>query len=120
MSLMSRRLQMNVVRRGLSSAAVESPKITIARNVLRLKQLAEAKDEAALQAAATAALPAVDAANLPKELASLSGLFALGGSSTTAQKYIPDPQAWQNKGFFDFAGEEVARSETWPFFVGFV
>ncbi len=117
---MSRRLQMNVVRSGLSSAAVESPKITIARNVLRLKQLAEAKDEAALQAAATAALPAVDAANLPKELASLSGLFALGGSSTTAQKYIPDPQAWQNKGFFDFAGEEVARSETWPFFVGFV
>ncbi len=117
--MIARRLNNGPLARRAMSTSAESAKVTIARNILRLKEIAEAKDEAALQKIGSSALPAVDTANLPKELASLSGYFSLG-SVAGSDKFIPDPKAWQNMNFFEFAGEEVKRSETWPFFVGFV
>lgn len=98
------------------SFSTESPKLTIARNLLMMQRIAEAKDEAAL---AKVTLPTVDAANLPAELSSLAGYFQLSSVAGTGT-YNKDPNAWQNMGFWDFAATEAQRDETWPFLVGFV
>jgi len=116
---LSRRVSTVVLRRGLSTVAVESPRVTIARNILALENVLGAKDEAALKSVLTAAAPTVDIANAPQELAALKNYFAVQASAG-ADKFIPDPNAWQNKDFWSFAAEEVQRAETWPFFVGFV
>lgn len=115
---LSRRISTTVLRRGLATAA-EAPRVTVARNILALEHVIAAKDEAALKSVLAAAAPTVDLANLPKELSQLKSYFAVQ-TAAGSDKFIPDPEAWQNKDFFSFAAEEVQRSETWPFFVGFV
>lgn len=101
------------------SAAAQSPKVAIAQNILLLKEIANAADEAALAKITAKGLPTVDIAHPPKELDEFKSYFALSDLKS-ADKFTPDPTAWQNMGAAEFAGTEVQRAETWPFFVGFV
>lgn len=105
--------------RKLSAVVAESPRETVARNILLLNEIAGAKDEAALVKVASATLPAVDFKNLPPELADVSTYFSTSGVAVGA-KFIPDPKAWQNMSFGKFAQTEVMRNETFPFFMGFM
>lgn len=106
-----------VVARSFSTA--ESPKITLARNILLLKKISEAKDEAALSKINLSELPALDASNPPKELEDFTSYFELSKVQAT-EKFVPDPTAWQNMAPLDYAATELKRDETWPFFVGIV
>jgi hypothetical protein len=99
-----------------SSSAAESPKITIAKNLLLLKNISEANDEESLQQVLSAPLPVIDINNLPAELKDLEEYLVLGASTT--EKYIPDPTAWQNKNGFQVAADEAQREEVWPLIVG--
>lgn len=98
------------LRRGLST---ESPKMTIAKNYLLLKELSSATTETEL-ADKFANPPAADMALMPAELTSYFSTAA----TSSAEPYIPDPTAWQNMPFWQYAGEEVKRAQTWPFLVG--
>lgn len=99
-----------------SSSAIESPKITIAKNLLLLRNISEANDEESLQKVLSAPLPVIDVNNLPAELKDLEEYLALGSSAD--DKYIPDPTAWQNKQGFQVAVDEAKREEVWPLIVG--
>jgi hypothetical protein len=99
------------------TSTLESPKVTIVKNILLLKKISAAKDDAALAQALAAELPTVDSNNLPDELKEFHPYLALSNVSKS-EKFVPDPSAWQNMSFFDFALVEGQRAETWPFFVG--
>ena len=101
------------------SATAASPKIAIAQNIMLMKEIAGATDEAALNKVAAAGLPKVDITNVPKELEEFDAYFSLSAMKST-EKFTADPKAWQNMGAWEFAGTELQRAETWPFFVGFV
>ena len=103
----------------LSSASLESPKITVVRNILLLKNISEAADEESLKKVLASPLPTVDISNLPDELKPFQTYLNLTKMSDS-EKFIPDPTAWQNMNFLDMAVTEVQRDETWPFFVGFL
>jgi hypothetical protein len=105
------------LRRSLSTAAVDSPKLTIARNIMLLQELSKAKTEADLQKVFDAPLPMVELNDLPVELAHCSAYFSTD-SISAAEPYIPDPTAWQNMPFGQYVYTEVQRAETWPFIVG--
>lgn len=96
-----------------------SPKVAIAQNILLMKEIANAADDAALIKLSAAGLPKVDTASPPSELEEFKEYFALSKMSST-ETFTRDPKAWQNMGFADYAGTEVQRAETWPFLVGFV
>ena len=119
MSLIARGMRTAVVGKRFFSAAAQSPKIAIAQHILLMKEIAAAKDEAALSKISAAGLSAIDINNPPKELEEFKAYFALSAIKST-DKFTPDPTAWQNMGAFDYAGTEIQRAETWPFFVGFV
>lgn len=119
MSLIGRNMLKTVVGKRFFSAATQSPKIAIAQNILLLKEIANAADEAALAKITANGLPSIDISNPPKELEDFKAYFALSDLKTT-EKFIPDPTAWQNMGPIQYAGTELQRAETWPFFVGFV
>lgn len=114
---LTRRL-VSVGRRQMS-AAVESPHQTIAKNILRIQHISEADSEAAMNAAANDAIADVNLTNLPEELKEYKAFFGVPGLAG-GEPYVPDPEAWQNKPFWEFAQEEVQRTETWPLFVGAV
>jgi len=97
----------------------ESPKLTIAKNMMLLKELSHAKTEADLQKAYDAPMASVNLSALPAELEGLSAYFSTD-SVSSAEPYIPDPTAWQNKNFGAFAWEECQRAETWPFVVSLI
>eukprot|EP00428_Durinskia_dybowskii_P076577 CAMPEP_0170358914 /NCGR_PEP_ID=MMETSP0117_2-20130122/2474_1 /TAXON_ID=400756 /ORGANISM="Durinskia baltica, Strain CSIRO CS-38" /LENGTH=148 /DNA_ID=CAMNT_0010613139 /DNA_START=54 /DNA_END=500 /DNA_ORIENTATION=+ len=101
------------------SAAAANPKIAIAQNIMLLKEIANAADEAALDKIAASGASAIDASALPKDLEHLESYFKLTDLKATGN-FTPDSKAWQNMGAWDFAGTEMQRSETWPFVVGVV
>lgn len=118
MSLASRGIRRYLQsQRSFSSAVTESPKITLAKNLLRLKEINSATDAEKLSTIANSPLPTVDIDNVPKEIEHLSAYLALS-KLQASEEFKPDSSAWQNKGFSEFASEEVQRDETWPFFVG--
>lgn len=122
MSLLRKTMQASLMKnRFFSSAAVvtESPKITIARHLLLLKQIAAAKDEAKLDELSKSGLPTIDLNNLSSDFDDFKSYFALS-TLQKGDKFIPDPTAWQNMDALSFASTELQRAETWPFFVGFV
>jgi hypothetical protein len=96
----------------------ETPKARIARNLLRLSQIQNAKDENELKKIVASPLPTVDLKHLPGELAALDVYFA--ASSTVGGTFVADKTAWQNRGMLSVAAEEATRSENWPFIVGFL
>ena len=117
MSLVARSVRRAFVGKRLFST--ESTKVTIARNILLMKEISQAKDEEALTKIVAAGAPSVDTANPPAELASFGPYFALSNVSAS-EKFKPDPTAWQNMALGDMAAAEASRAETWPFIVGFV
>jgi hypothetical protein len=108
-----------VVAKRFFSATASSPKIAIAQNIMLMKEIAGASDEAALAKIAAAGLPTVDATNVPADLEEFKAYFALS-QMKASDKFTADPTAWQNMGAWDYAGTELQRAETWPFFVGFM
>jgi hypothetical protein len=90
----------------------------IAKNLLALRSIAQAKDEKQLAAALNTTVT-VDLKHLPEELASLATYFQ-SGTAAAGGKFVPDPTAWQNKSILEIAQHEVRREQTWPFVVGFV
>lgn len=96
-----------------------APKAVVGQNILRLKEIGAAADEAALTKISGSALPAFDGKNIPAELEQLRPYFELDNVAVS-EPFIPDPTAWQNKSFWDFAAEEATRAETWPFLMGFM
>lgn len=117
MALNLRRVFLHSQKAAMRQMSTEAPKVTIARNILFMQRVAEAKDEAALQ---KIALPNVDLANLPTELSSMSGYLSLTAAAASTEKFTADPTAWQNMDFAAFAATEAQRTETWPFLLGFV
>jgi hypothetical protein len=118
MSMLARSFRGVAVGKSFFSTAA-SPKIAIAQNIMRLKTISEAADEAALAKAVAAPLPNIDVNNLPKELDDFGPMIALGALKS-GDKFVPDPKAWQNMGWMDLAQHEYSRPEVWPFVVGFM
>ena len=118
MSLLGRTAFKTVAGKRFFSAAV-SPKTAIAQNIMLLREIASAADEAALTKIASQGLPKISITATPKELEELKSYLLLSelGSS---EKYVADPTAWQNMSFGGSAAAELQRSETWPFAVGFL
>eukprot|EP00388_Colpodella_angusta_P030160 GDKK01018753.1.p1 GENE.GDKK01018753.1~~GDKK01018753.1.p1 ORF type:complete len:129 (+),score=31.97 GDKK01018753.1:2-388(+) len=85
-----------------------------------LHEISQATDEATLAKISARGLPNVDLANSPQELKELESYFSLSSVTAGGEKFKPDPTAWQNMGPLAYAGAELQRAETWPFFVGFV
>ena len=90
--------------------------MTIARNVIKFKEMKAATTEAALEAASKSS-PKIDLNALPAEIQNLKGYLssAPAASGTTFKK---DPTAWQNMNFGSFIGVEATRDNTWPFVAG--
>lgn len=118
MSLLGRTAIKTVAGKRFFSAAV-SPKTAIAQNILLLKEISQASDEAALAKISAKALPTINMESAPKELDGLASYFSLANLKSSG-KFTPDASAWQNMSPLAFAGEELRRAETWPFFVGCV
>ncbi len=119
LAMLRKPLTSTLGRRSLSYAIVsESPKETIARNLLLLKSLSAAKNEQELAAVANAALPAVELNKLPAELSGVSSFLA-SSVAGSADKYVPDKTAWQNMDFWSFVQTEARREQTSPFLIGF-
>jgi len=111
----------SLTRKTFSSGAVRcmstSPKMTIAQNVLVLENIVKAKTEAELDAAVKN-VAQIDENNLPTILEPLKNSYFALDKVTVAEPFVPNPNAWQNKPFWEFAREEAGRAETWPFLVG--
>jgi hypothetical protein len=114
---MLRRTIFSTAKLSVRNMSTESPKLTIARNLLMMEKVSEAETEAELQ---KLSLPTVDLKNLPAELASVADFFSQTSNASSGAKFEHDPKAWQNMKFLDFVQEEIKRPETWPFYVGFV
>ncbi len=104
--------------RAMSTAAGESPKSVMARNLLLLSQISAAQTEAELQAIAAKGLPQVDLKNLPEELAPVRGFFG-GAALTSSTPLQADSKAWHNLPFADRISAFSSFPEVWPFIVGF-
>lgn len=102
---------MNSVRR-LSTA-----RNVTANHLVRLNAVSKATNEQALQTALNSK-PTVDLKNLPAELSPIATFFSTGKISSSG-KFVPNPNAWQNQGFFKYVLTEVTRKDAWPFFAGF-
>jgi hypothetical protein len=119
MSLIGRSMLRTAAGKRFFSAVVSNPKVAIAQNVMLMKEIANAADEATLNRIASSGLPAVNTANPPKELEDFSSYFSLS-ELKSSEKFVRDPHAWQNKSGFDYVGTELQRAETWPFMAGFL
>lgn len=120
MSLLGRTAFKTVAAKRFFSAAAASPKAAIAQNIMLLHEISQATDEATLAKISARGLPNVDLTNAPEELKDLSSYFSLANVSSGNEKFVADPTAWQNMAPLAYAGHELQRAETWPFFVGFV
>jgi len=110
-------MRASLVARSAAAAIVgESPRITIAKNVLRFRELKAATNEAALEAASKSS-PQIDLEALPAEIQGLKGYLSSAPAAAGAV-YKKDPAAWQNMSFANYIGVEAARDNTWPFVAG--
>ena len=117
--MLARNLTRNAKAMGMVARKMSTPKQVIAQNMVLLKNMSEAKTEAEFESIYAAAPVAVDINALPTEFAHLKPYFDLD-AVTSAVPFTPDPTAWQNKSFGEFAVEEAQREETWPFLAGCV
>lgn len=111
----SNMLRSRVIR---SAAAIvaESPRETIAKNILKFKEIKAATTEAALAAAASSS-PKLDLNALPAEIQGLKGYLSTAPAASGAA-FQKDPSAWQNMSFGGMIGVEAQRDNTWPFVAG--
>lgn len=97
--------------------AKESPRETVARNLLLYRAIRDAKSVEELQAIAKGPLPKLDAAAV--ENLGLQGYLTRSFSSSSS-KFAKDATAWQNLSLSESISAESARTDTWPFVFGFV
>lgn len=102
--------------RQLSTAAKETPRETVARNILFYRAIRKADTAEELQAVVKAGLPKLEASAV--EAYGLQGYLNRSFSGSTT-KFVKDSSAWQNKGLADLIATESARADTWPFVFGF-
>ena len=100
------RLAMTSGSRTMSNVSSQN-RLNIAQGLLRAKAIRASKDEAAVKAASSSA-PAIDAHHLPAELSEFSNYLVSGGAQASAP-FVPDPNAWQNKVWYQFMYEEYTR-----------
>ena len=110
-------MMMRYGRRCFSSLSSESPRVAIAKNMLKYEAIAKATSEAEL-AAASKLSPSIDTAALPSSIGHLKGF--LSQTSSSSSTFVKDPSAWQNLSFGAFAVKEAGRKETYPFIIGAV
>lgn len=108
----SRIITRNLITRKFST---QNPRIQIVENLLKIKAIRSATNEKSLQAALTSNY-GIDASNLPSEVSQLSEYLE---SAPTSEKFIPNPNHWQNKPLFEYIQIEAQRDYTWPFLFGF-
>jgi len=106
-------MRSRVIRAALTA---ESPRVTIAKNVLKFQALKAATNEAALEAAAKSS-PHIDVNALPAEIAGLKSYLS-SAPAATGEGFKKDPTAWQNMSFGAYVPVEAARDNTWPFVAG--
>jgi hypothetical protein len=102
--------------RSFSSVVAETPRMTIAKNIMRFKEISQANSEASL-AAASKVNPEINLGALPAELDGLQGYLSSAAASST-QKFVKDPNVWQNLPLASYITTEASRDNTWPFVVG--
>ena len=95
---------------------VQSPRMTIAKNILVYEQVSKATSEAELDAAMNAS-PNVDVNNLAPGIAHMKEYLTTAPASA-AGGFKRDASAWQNLPFASFVAEEAGRDMTWPFLAG--
>jgi hypothetical protein len=117
MSLINRSLRSTVVGKRFFSSV--SPKVAIAQHIMMMREISAAKDEATLNKIAAAGLPSLDVANPPSEFEDFKGYFALSAMKST-DTFTPDPTAWMNMPWGQYAYTEFGREHTWPFFIGYM
>eukprot|EP01042_Synura_sphagnicola_P007684 gene7684-9842_t len=105
------------VRKLSTEVAKESPRETVARNLLLYRAIRDAKSVEELQAIAKGPLPKLDAAAV--ENLGLQGYLTRSFSSSSS-KFAKDATAWQNLSLSESISAESARTDTWPFVFGFV
>lgn len=94
-------------RRTLASVTAESPRITIARNLVKMEQVATANNEAALNAARNANV-SVNPAALPETLSGLEAFLAVPASASK-KVWRPNPKHYHRGGFFNYIGTAFSR-----------
>ncbi len=101
----------SVSKRLFSAAVAKSSKTVLLEKTLQFSAIAAAKNEEELTKATKSFV--YDPNNIPDEWKDLAAAAATGGGAS--DKYVPDPDAWFNKPFLQFAAQESTREETWPF-----
>jgi hypothetical protein len=104
------------VIRSAAAIVAESPRETIAKNILKFKEIKAATTEAALAAAASSS-PQLDLNALPAEFQGLKSYLSSAPAASGAA-FQKDPTAWQNMSFGGMIGVEAQRDNTWPFVAG--
>uniref|UniRef100_A0A7S0SYY1 Uncharacterized protein n=1 Tax=Chromulina nebulosa TaxID=96789 RepID=A0A7S0SYY1_9STRA len=104
-----------LIAKRLFSTSNENPRITIAKNILKLHAIRSASSESQLKAALSKSYD-IDVNNLPDELKDLEEYLSV--APATQEGFIPDTNHWHNKPFGDFVLIEAKRQHTWPFLVG--
>lgn len=99
-----------------AAVEVQSPRVTIAKNILVYEQLSKATTEAELDAAMKAS-PSVDVNNLAPGIAHMKEYLSTSPQSAEGG-FQKDASAWQNLPFASFVAEEAGRDMTWPFLAG--
>lgn len=94
----------------------QSPRMTIAKNILVYESLSKATTEAELDAAMKAS-PSVDVTNLAPGIAHMKEYLSSAPASAEGG-FKKDASAWQNLPFASFVAQEAGRDMTWPFLVG--
>jgi hypothetical protein len=93
----------------------ESPRMTIAKNILAYNAMMESTTEAGLAEASK--VGTLDVQNLPPQIAELQAYLSVPVVEAGAG-FTPNPAAWQNKDFASMAVEEAGYTWFWPFLVG--
>jgi hypothetical protein len=93
----------------------ESPRMTIAKNILAYNAMIEATSEAQLSEASK--VGTLDVNNLPPQIADLKAYLSVPVSEAGVG-FKPNPEAWQNKDFGPMVAEEIGYTWFWPFVVG--
>jgi len=108
-------MRASVIRR-LAAVTAESPRMTIAKNILAYQGMHAATNEAAL-AEASKPIGNLDVANLPPSIAELQGYLSSSAAASSAG-FTRNPNAWQNKDFIPMTVDAAGNTWFWPFIVG--
>ena len=121
MMLSSRRFSA-LGRRGFAVMAentnVNHPRMSIAKNYLKLRRIADAKDEASLRLALTTPCTVEEVMRQP-DLSEFEMYLTSSTSKPYHAPFVDDPTLWQNTSYLSIAYREVQKLENYGFLIGF-